>query len=120
MAEMTFADWPAGKPRIVGYGAKWDEESDGWRQTVRRFGVEKNEPALAARLKADCEAVWDLFGLTGFVRVDFRVTETGEPLMSWKSTSIPASPRKPVLPQRRKRPACPMMMLIEEIVKAAL
>ena len=28
MAEMTFADWPAGKPRIVGYGAKWDEESD--------------------------------------------------------------------------------------------
>ena len=26
MAEMTFADWPPGKPRIVGYGAKWEEE----------------------------------------------------------------------------------------------
>ena len=77
MAEMTFADWPKGKPRIVGYGAKWDEGSDSYRQTGRRFGVEHDEPRLAAKLKADCEHVWRLFGLTGFVRVDFRVTGKG-------------------------------------------
>jgi D-alanine-D-alanine ligase len=81
MAEMTFADWPAGKRRIVGYGAKWDEDSTGWRHTVRRFGVEKEEPELAHKLKSACEKVWNLFGLTGFVRVDFRVTEKGEPLI---------------------------------------
>ena len=75
MAEMTFADWPAGKPRIVGYGAKWDEESSGYRHTVRRFGVETDEPALAAKLNAACRQVWSAFGLTGFVRVDFRVRD---------------------------------------------
>jgi D-alanine-D-alanine ligase len=81
MAEMTFESWPAGKPRIVGYGAKWDEDSAGYRQTVRHFGVEKEEPELAAKLKDSCEKVWALFGLTGFVRVDFRVTARGEPLI---------------------------------------
>lgn len=80
MAEMTFADWPKDKPRIVGYGAKWDEGSSGYRHTVRRFGVEQDEPALAAKLRAACEGVWKLFDLTGFVRVDFRVRD-GEPLI---------------------------------------
>ena len=80
MAEMTFADWPQGKPRIVGYGAKWDEDCDGYRQTVRRFGVERDEPGLALKLRDACEKVWSLFGLTGFVRVDFRV-RGGEPLI---------------------------------------
>jgi D-alanine-D-alanine ligase len=80
MAEMTFADWPRGKPRIVGYGAKWDEASTGYRHTVRRFGVETEDPALAVRLRTACEQVWKLFDLTGFVRVDFRVRE-GEPLV---------------------------------------
>ena len=81
MAEMTFADWPAGKPRIVGYGAKWDDASAASRQTLRRFGVERAEPLLAAKLRAACEDVWALFSLTGFVRVDFRVTAAGEPLI---------------------------------------
>jgi D-alanine-D-alanine ligase len=81
MAEMRFEFWPAGKPRIVGYEAKWEEDSCGWRGTVRAFGVEKREPALAARLADACRRVWALFGLTGFVRVDFRVTLTGEPLI---------------------------------------
>ena len=80
MAEMTFADWPADKPRIVGYGAKWDEGSAGYRHTVRRFGVEQEEPGLAAKLKSASERVWRLFDLTGFVRVDFRVRD-GEPLI---------------------------------------
>ena len=72
MAEMTFADWPANKPRIVGYGAKWDEGSTGYRHTVRRFRVEKDDPVLAAKLNQHCRRVWRLFDLSGFVRVDFR------------------------------------------------
>ena len=81
MAEMRFESWPEGKPRIVGYDAKWEEDSSGWRGTVRAFGVERNEPALAARLQDACRRAWTLFGLSGFVRVDFRVTEAGEPLI---------------------------------------
>lgn len=81
MAEMRFEAWPDRKPRIVGYEAKWDEGSAGWIGTVRRFGVEREDPALAARLREACMRVWGLFGLTGFARVDFRVTDAGEPLV---------------------------------------
>ncbi len=79
MAEMRFEQWPAGKPRIVGYDAKWEEDSSGWRGTVRAFGVEREEPELAARLRAACDRVWTRFGLSGFVRVDFRVGDDGMP-----------------------------------------
>jgi D-alanine-D-alanine ligase len=119
MAEMTFADWPKGKPRIVGYGAKWDEASDGWRQTVRRFGVEQNEPALAAKLKADCEAVWDLFALTGFVRVDFRVTEAGEPMILEINVNPCITPDAGFAAAAEEA-GMAYDRLIEEIVKVAL
>ncbi len=48
---------------------------------MRRFGVERDEPELAARLRAACEKTWSLFGLTGFVRVDFRIDASGTPLI---------------------------------------
>jgi D-alanine-D-alanine ligase len=79
MAEMRFERWPEGKPRIVGYDAKWQEESPGWNGTVRSFGVEQAEPVLAGALKGACERVWALFGLSGFARVDFRVGADGVP-----------------------------------------
>ncbi len=81
MAEMRFVHWPQGKPRIVGYDAKWEEDSSGWNGTVRAFGVEQDEPALAAKLQTACRRTWALFGLTGFARIDFRVTGAGEPLI---------------------------------------
>jgi D-alanine-D-alanine ligase len=117
MAEMTFADWPQGKPRIVGYGAKWDEGSSGYRHTVRRFGVEKTEPELAAKLKNACEKVWNLFHLTGFVRVDFRVRD-GEPLILEINVNPCISPDAGFAAAAE---AAGMAYddLIEEIVKAA-
>jgi D-alanine-D-alanine ligase len=79
MAEMRFERWPDGKPRIVGYDAKWQQDSIGWNGTMRAFGVEREEPALAACLRKACERAWALFGLTGFARVDLRVDEEGVP-----------------------------------------
>jgi D-alanine-D-alanine ligase len=81
MAEMRFEKWPQGKPRIVGYDAKWEEDSSGWNGTVRAFGVERDEPALAAALQDSCRRAWSLCGLGGFARVDFRVNEAGAPLI---------------------------------------
>jgi D-alanine-D-alanine ligase len=118
MAEMTFADWPPDKPRIVGYGAKWDEGSDGYRQTVRRFGVERDEPRLAAKLKSDCERVWSLFGLTGFVRVDFRV-RGGEPLILEINVNPGITPDAG-FPAAAAEAGMSYDELIEEIVRAAL
>lgn len=81
IAEMIFESWPAHRPRIVGYTAKWHEGSFESMQTVRRFGVETSEPALAAKLRAACIRCWDIFELNGYARVDFRVTPEGEPLV---------------------------------------
>ena len=92
MAEMRFEHWPEGKPRIVGYDAKWEEDSTGWNGTVRAFGVEKNEPYLAENLRSACERVWPLFGLTGFARVDFRVGHDGAPLILEINTNPCISP----------------------------
>jgi D-alanine-D-alanine ligase len=92
MAEMRFERWPDGKPRIVGYDAKWEEDSEGWNGTVRVFGVEQHEPRLATRLRTACEQVWKLFGLSGFARVDFRVGADGVPLILEINTNPCISP----------------------------
>ncbi len=80
-AEMLFRDWPAGRPRVVGYRAKWDESAAQYHDTVRRFEhPEGDAPLLYALAEASlgCAA---LFGLSGYSRVDFRVTDRGEPMV---------------------------------------
>jgi D-alanine-D-alanine ligase len=79
VAEILFTDWAAGMPRIVGYDAKWTPESDAYAATPRRFGVERDEPELAARLKTLALSCWHLFELAGYARVDFRVDAEGRP-----------------------------------------
>lgn len=79
IAEILFEGWSEGLPRIVGYDAKWAPESEAYVGTPRRFGLEQDEPKLAARLKQLALSCWTLFGLTGYARVDFRVDAKGEP-----------------------------------------
>ncbi len=80
MAEMVFENWPKDQPRIVGWRAKWHEESAESDNTVRYFGVEKDDPVLAAKLRHICETCWTLFGLKGYARVDFRGDRQGRAL----------------------------------------
>jgi D-alanine-D-alanine ligase len=79
IAEILFEDWREGRPRIVGYDAKWMSGSEAYIGTPRRFGLEKTEPALAAELEAFAKSCWDLFALAGYARVDFRVDAEGKP-----------------------------------------
>jgi D-alanine-D-alanine ligase len=74
VAEIRFEGFPADKPAIVGYAAKWDTDSFEYRNTVRSFGVEPELAARAARLALAC---WRLFALDGYARVDFRVDGSG-------------------------------------------
>jgi D-alanine-D-alanine ligase len=76
VAEIKFEGFPPSKPAIVGYAAKWHEQSFEYRHTVRSFDV---EPELAARLERVARECWELFGLAGYARVDFRVDAAGEP-----------------------------------------
>src|SRR5688572_24344840 len=74
VAELKFEGYPPDKPAIVGYAAKWDVDSFEYRHTVRSFDV---EPELAGRAERLALACWDLFGLDGYARVDFRVDGSG-------------------------------------------
>jgi D-alanine-D-alanine ligase len=76
IAEIRFDGFPADKPAIVGYAAKWHTDSFEYRNTVRRFGVEPELTASAERLALEC---WRLFGLDGYARVDLRVDADGAP-----------------------------------------
>src|SRR5690606_37305111 len=74
VAEIQFDGFPEGKPRIVGYAAKWEPASFEYRATPRRFGVEPELAARASELAIEC---WKVFGLEGYARVDFRVEANG-------------------------------------------
>jgi D-alanine-D-alanine ligase len=77
IAEMCFVDYPAHKRKLVGYAAKWDENSFDYGHTVRKFVEGASDQDLLDRLAEDARACWRLFGLRGYARVDFRVDGAG-------------------------------------------
>ena len=76
-AEIDFSSFPCGKPRIVGYRAKWDESSFDYHSTPRCFEFASSDRALLQELEELARACWQLFGLGGYARVDFRVDAQG-------------------------------------------
>jgi len=79
VAEIRFVDFPAGKPRIVGYDAKWREDSFEYAHTPRDFALGRAEPALSERIADLAWVCWRAFGMRGYARVDLRVDAQGEP-----------------------------------------
>jgi D-alanine-D-alanine ligase len=77
VAEMCF-DYPADKPRIVGYQAKWEVDSFEYQHTTRHFLQEGTETQLVNSLREVSLQCWKVFGLQGYARVDFRVSEEGD------------------------------------------
>jgi D-alanine-D-alanine ligase len=78
-AEMIFIDFPEGKPKILGYRAKWDEDSFEYKNTQRSFNTLNNNFELYEKLKQISLKCWEIFKLKGYVRVDFRVDENNNP-----------------------------------------
>lgn len=69
-AEMLFKKWPKGKPKILGYKSKWNENSFEYNNTKRRFN---SRDVLSHKLKKIALKCWDTFKLKGYARVDMRV-----------------------------------------------
>jgi D-alanine-D-alanine ligase len=78
-AEMLFNDFPEGKPRMLGYKAKWDEDSVEYKNTTRTFDGLNSDLKLYKELVDLTRKCWDCFSLKGFARVDFRVDENENP-----------------------------------------
>ncbi len=80
-AETVFVDYPEGKPTIVNYDAKWNESTFEYKHTQRSFEFSESDKYLLEQLKGICLKCWNTFHLKGYVRVDFRVDETGKPFV---------------------------------------
>jgi len=81
IVEILFEGVETCAPKIYGYDGKWTPDSAAYIRTVRRFGLERDEPELATSLKQFALACWTLFGFSGYVRVDFRVDPTSAPFI---------------------------------------
>lgn len=78
-AEIDFSAFPEGKPRIVGYDAKWSEASFEYGATPRRFAFPDSDRPLLEELIDLAQSVWSTFRLNGYARVDMRVDSKGRP-----------------------------------------
>ncbi|MCC8165280.1 MAG: D-alanine--D-alanine ligase, partial [Planctomycetes bacterium] len=76
-AEIRFENFPAGKPAIVGYQAKWVEDSPEYIGTTRSFEFPPSDDTLRKNLKKAAVRCWRIVGLRGYARVDFRVDNLG-------------------------------------------
>lgn len=81
LRETVFQGFDDGEPLITDYDAKWTPGSQPFIGTPRRFGIEREEPELAAELTRLALACWELFRLGGYARVDFRVDPAGAPFI---------------------------------------
>ena len=65
----------------MGYRAKWQADSFEYHHTPRRFDFPPSDAPLLDQPRSLAEQCWTLFGLRGWVRVDFRVDAAGQPLI---------------------------------------
>jgi D-alanine-D-alanine ligase len=119
IGEMVFERWEARKPRIVGYAAKWQETTPEYHSTTRTYGWHEREPDLRQALEHLSRECWNLFGLTGYARVDFRVDPRGRPFI------LEVNPNPCLEPDAGVAASCAQAgfhydELIEDIVRAAL
>jgi D-alanine-D-alanine ligase len=78
-AEIDFSAFPDGKPRIVGFDAKWNAGCFEFEYTPRRFDFPRDDEELLKRLTELSLECWNLFELRGYARVDFRVDDDNRP-----------------------------------------
>jgi D-alanine-D-alanine ligase len=79
LAEIVFNEFPAGKPKIVGYAAKWDPDTFEYKNTLRSFDLDQTSAELQSELAKMALQCWKIFNLSGYVRVDFRVDANNHP-----------------------------------------
>jgi D-alanine-D-alanine ligase len=119
LAEMTFQEWQPGRPRIVGYKAKWDDDSFESTRTVRAFGLEDSERALAEELRDLAIRTWQVLDLSGYVRIDFRVGADGRPTILEVNPN-PCLSRDAGFAAAAERAGLSYPQLIERILAASL
>jgi D-alanine-D-alanine ligase len=92
IAEMLFKDYAPDKLKIVDYKAKWDADSFEYNNTIRKFDFEDDDAPLISSLCEISLQCWNIFSLSGYARVDFRVDNNGKPWVLEVNTNPCLSP----------------------------
>jgi len=80
-AEILFLDYPKGKVKMLDYRSKWIEDSFEYDHTRRTLDIAEKDAALIDCLRDIALRCWNIFGLRGYARVDFRVDQQGNPFV---------------------------------------
>ena len=75
VAEITYVDYPADKPRILAQAAKWQPLSFEAQHTGSCYDFGYNDSHLIEKMETIARQCLRLFKLTGWGRVDFRCAE---------------------------------------------
>ncbi len=78
-SEILFQDYAEDKWKVVGYRAKWHEDSFEYTHTPRRFDFPPEDQPLLDALADIARRCWRIFGVSGYARVDFRLDAAGAP-----------------------------------------
>ncbi len=76
-AEIEFRDFPPERRKVVGFSAKWVEDSFAYQHTIRTYEFGAEDGVLLGELRRLSLRCWEEFGLRGYARVDFRVDAAG-------------------------------------------
>lgn len=80
-SEMIFHNYPPHKLKILDYRSKWAEDSFEYVNTRRTLDIPAQDVDLVNQLQHIALACWNIFGLRGYARVDFRVDNQGNPFV---------------------------------------
>ncbi|MFA5291893.1 MAG: ATP-grasp domain-containing protein [Phycisphaerae bacterium] len=78
IAEIDFAAFADGQPRVVDYSAKWKKDSFVYNNTPRKIPADLSDD-LYVRIEKLSIAAWDAIGCRDYARVEFRLDEDDEP-----------------------------------------
>jgi D-alanine-D-alanine ligase len=119
IGEIQFDGFAEDKPRIVGYQAKWSDGSFEFENTPRTFDFLSADDELLAELARWSQAAWQLFGLKGYARVDFRIDAQGQPWIL-EINANPCLNPDAGFAAMLERAGIPFVQAIERILDAAL
>lgn len=81
VAEILFEGFPEDKPKVLGYRSKWDEGSFEYQHTNRTFRLGDDSEKILQQLSDLALKCWQVMGLRGYARVDFRMDHEGNPFI---------------------------------------
>jgi D-alanine-D-alanine ligase len=67
------------RAKIITYEAKWNDKSFGFEHIKAKYEIAPADVPLVSRLEQLARKCWQVFALSGYARVDFRVDAQGNP-----------------------------------------